>query len=105
MCNPLGSDYKPGIVCPSSLTLVELLMPNSIPFWVERVNQLSLSKGNDSYISSHMLTIGSLFLAIHRYLVYLLFTLSCQLHTQKLPFTHVTVGILQTEGVVFADNS
>jgi len=54
---PLGSDYKPRIKCPFALALVELLMPNSIPFWEECINQVSLRKGNDSYISSHVLTV------------------------------------------------
>lgn len=56
--SPLGSDYKPRIMCPFALAIIELLMPNSIPFWEECINQSSLRKGDDSYISSHMLTIG-----------------------------------------------
>ncbi len=100
MYHPLGSDYKPEILRPFSLTQMEWLMTNSAPFWVERINQVSLSKGDDSCISSHVLTIGQLFLAIHRPLVGLLFTLSCQLHTAKLPSPHVTVGIPQTEEAV-----
>ena len=68
-------------------------MPNSAPFWEERINQISLSKGDDSYISSRTLTIGQLFLAIDGLLVGQLFTLSCQLHTARFPSPHVAVCV------------